>query len=272
MKKRILLAISALIICVLAVSMIACTSINNVLEVRFASFNVWKERPLPEVCEYNVKNGSGDIIGSYTMTANNAVTNATYHVTKLGITLEKQEVGDAYTFKAPAKSFVLTQSLVLSDGTYSMETTAYMTASYCLLASYTKIVKDGKEEIVVSKNVDDDKYYYTKYNASGSSSDKIKLDQYKLEGYYDNTLFYFVLRSIPKEFAGYKFKLIDTDNNKTYQVITSMDDSNPDYTIITAKTEHKILGEYNKVECHVSKVDNKKILKIIEGEYTYEAK
>lgn len=270
MKKIILGIISVILICVCAFSMLACTSINRVLEVRFGEFNIWAERILPEVLEYDMKK-DGEIVGSYKTVVEQADETITYYATKDGI-FEEEQSNPLYTFKVRSASFKATQTLTLNDGSYTMETVAYMTSTYMIEGSYTKIVNNGKEKIVVAKNIDEDRYYYTRFENGESVSEKIKLDKYRLEGYYDNTQFYFVLRSIPAEYAGYAFKLIDTDNKTTQKIQTTMDTKSQDYDIVTAVTDHKILGTYNKIECHVTRDEYRIITKIIEGDYTYELK
>lgn len=287
MKKIILLIITVVLIVALSlVGFVGCKSNTSLTQI-FSEYNIWRSASLPETFTYSMYKGdSTDSIGTLTMTVEQLSKSTSYYLGKTGLT---DEANALYTITTESvnETFKATTTLTVNteDSNFSKTTIAIFTRNYQILGSYSYTNNNGVESSFVSHNVDNKRYYY-RLSSDWDDEKAIKNGKYESAPYFDNTMLYFVARSIPEDssYASYSFNIFDLDKNTKEKVsLTNNYDTVAPVSInggdaincktITMQTSDTLLGTTNFIVCNVSKAKyngySSVITKIVEGNYSY---
>ena len=286
MKKIILLSVVVvLIVAISLVGFMGCSSNTSLTQI-FSEHNIWRLANLPEVLTYSMYKGTDtNSIGTLTMKVETLDKNSTYYLGKTGLVSSSDAL---YTINTEAvnETYMATTTLETLDGTYSKTTIAIFTKSYQILGSYGYLKNQDTEEVFVSQNTNNKKYKY-RLSSNWDEEKSIKNGKYETSPYFDNTMLYYVARSMPDDsaFASYTFNIFDLDKNSKEKVSltnslstgTAVNVNGQSDAIncktITMKTSDALLGTTNNISCNVaySKVKGytNVITRIDEGEYHY---
>ena len=286
MKKIILLSVVVVLIVALSlVGFMGCAGNTSLTQI-FSEYNIWRSAKLPEVFTYSMYKGTDTTsIGTLTMRVETLSKNATYYLGKTGLVESSEQLYEINT-ESVNETYMATTTLETLDGTYSKTTIAIFTKSYQILGSYSNLKTLDKEESFVSKNTNGKKYKY-RLSSNWDEEKSIKNGKYETSPYFDNTMIYYVARSMPDDsaFASYTFNIFDLDKNSKEKVsLTNSLDKGTAVNVngqsdainsktITMKTSDSLLGTTNNISCNVAyaKINGYKnvITRIIEGEYYY---
>lgn len=273
MKKIILL--SVVVVVIIAVSLVGfmgCQGNTSLTQV-FSEYNTWNEVTLPETLTYDMYNGS-EKMGTLTTKVETLTKGSTYYLGKTGLVAEANKIF-SITTDTVNDTFIATTTLTTNDGSYEKTTFAIFEKNYQLLGSYSSTKKDGNEDIVVAYNVNGKKYHYVK-SSNWDEEKTIKNGKYETSPYFDNTMIYFVARSIPQaEYSSLTFNIFDTEKNAKEKVTLTIKsgEEGSNLRIVTMTTSDSLLGTTNNISCYVN--NNKRngyknvIQKIVEGNYSY---
>ena len=283
MKKIILLVVSiVMIISVSVFAFMGCQGTTSLTEI-FSESNIWRNVKIPETFTYSMyKMGQEGSIGTLTMTIDRP--GSTYYLGADGEATAETAIY-SYSLSTQKPSYIAKTTLELADQSYKQESIAVFNDNYQLYGSYQKITEGEKVTSFVSENIDNKKYYY-KTSADGFSEEyAIKNGKYKSAPYFDNTMIYYVARSMPNDstYASYSFNIFNHEKNDKEKVyLTNSCDTATSIVIndvaiscrtITMSTTDKLLGTTNQIYCYVSyaPINNyyQVITKIVEGEYYY---
>ncbi|MCR4874761.1 MAG: hypothetical protein K5923_03345 [Clostridia bacterium] len=285
MKKTIILSVAlVLVIAVSAVTFMGCQGTTSLTQI-FSESNVWNEATFPEVFTYSMyKDGQEGSIGTLTMNVVKLDTSKTYYLGKDGIGTESDHVY-GYTTASANATYMTTTTLTLLDGTYEQTSIAIFANNFKMLGTYSKVVEGEKVSVYVATNEDNKRYKY-KTNADDFNEEyAIKNGKYITSPYFDNTMVYYVARSIPNDstYSAFTFNIFDHQTN-TKEKVTLTNSCDTTYPVvigettfndcrkITMKTSDTLLGTTNYIECYLTaKHNNCKsvITKIVEGSYSY---
>ena len=283
MKKIILLVVSIVVILSISVfAFMGCQGTTSLTEI-FSEYSVWDNVKMPEEFTYSMyKDGQEGAIGTLTMKVERASSN--YYLGADGEATAETAIYP-YSLSTQKSSYVAKTTLVLNDGSYKQESIALFNDNYQLYGSFQKITQGETVKSFVSTNVDGKRYYY-KTNADGFSEEyAIKNGKYKSAPYFDNTMIYYVARSMPNDstYANFSFNIFNHEKNDKEKVylVNSCDTktaiilNNNTYECRTVgmRTTDTLLGTTNNIACFVydSGINGYKqvITKIYEGEYYY---
>ncbi len=286
MKKIILLSVVVVLIVALSlVGFMGCSGSTSLTQI-FSEHNIWRLANLPEVFTYTLYKGTdSEALGTLTMKVENLSKDTAYYLGKTGLVSSSEAL---YTINTEAvnETYMATTTLETVDGTYNKTTIAIFTKSYQILGSYGYTKTQDKEESFVSQNTNGKKYKY-RLSSNWDQEKSIKNGKYEASPYFDNTMIYFVARSMPddSEFANYTFNIFDLEKNAKEKVTltnslkngTAINVNGQDDAIncktITMKTSDALLGTTNNIACYVSytKINGYEnvITRIVEGEYIY---
>lgn len=282
MKKIFLLVIAiVLIVSLSVVGLMGCQGSTSLTQI-FSEENIWKEASFPETFTYSMyKDGETTSMGTLTMTVVELEPNKTYYLGKTGDVDESEKI---YSAKAASVRPTYKATTTLVAGTYTQTSIAYFTDNFRMLMTYSSVVEDGKETSYIARNEDNKKYYY-RTNANWNEELSIKNGKYESSPYYDNTMIYYVARTMPNDstYSSFSFNIFNHDTNKKEAVsLTNPVNSGDTLEIgsatfnvkkITMTTTDKLLGTTNKLECYINQAKKNKsknvILQIKEGQYKY---
>ena len=283
MKKIILLVVSIVVILSISVfAFMGCQGTTSLTEI-FSEYSVWDNVKMPEEFTYSMyKDGQEGAIGTLTMKVERASSN--YYLGADGEATADTAIYP-YSLSTQKSSYVAKTTLVLNDGSYKQESIALFNDNYQLYGSFQKITQGESIKSFVSTNVDGKRYYY-KTNADGFSEEyAIKNGKYKSAPYFDNTMIYYVARSMPNDstYANFSFNIFNHEKNDKEKVylVNSCDTKTAiilngntyECRTIGMRTTDALLGTTNNIACFVcdSGINGYKqvITKIYEGEYYY---
>ena len=286
MKKIILLVIAVVVIVALSlVGFMGCQGQTSLTQI-FSDYNVWRAASMPETFTYSMFKGEEtESMGTLTLKVETLEKNKTYYIGENGLVSEAETL---YSFSTESvnDTYLATTTLQTADGSYSKTSFAAFTKSYQLLACYSKTVENDTVYAYAAHNVDNKKYYYRTSN-DWTAEKTIKNGKYQTAPYFDNSMVYFVARSIPEEsdYTSFTFNIFDLDKGSKEKVTLSNPYTtvNPVYIIgsespvnsraVTMKTSDALIGTTNNVTCFVATKSyngyKNVITKIIEGNYSY---
>ena len=285
MKKIILLSIAVVLVISLSlVGFMGCKSNTSLTQI-FSEYNIWRSANLPETFTYTMyKTGDTTAMGTLEMTVEGLSKSTTYYLGKTGLTDEANAIY-SITTESVNDTFKATTTLKTDDGKYEKTTIALFTKSYQILGSYSYTNNDGAESSFVSYNVNNKRYYY-RLSSDWDDEKAIKNGKYESAPYFDNTMIYYVARSMPEDsaYASYSFNIFDLDKGTKEKVslvnnyeavapisINGGEDVNS--KTITMTTSDTLLGTTNNIACSVAKLKYKGytsvITRIVEGNYYY---
>lgn len=285
MKKTIILSVALiLVIAVSAVAFMGCQGTTSLTQI-FSESNVWNEATFPETFTYSMyKEGQDGSIGTLTMNVVKLDTSKTYYLGKDGVASESDYIY-AYTTASANATYMATTTLALTDGSYTQTSIAIFANNFKMLGTYSKVVEGEKVTSYVATNEDNKKYYYRTNADDFSEEYGIKNGKYITAPYFDNTMVYYVARSIPNDstYSSFSFNIFDHKTNTKEKVslsnscdttypVTIGDTAFNDCRKITMTTSDTLLGTTNNIECYLTaKHNNCKsvITKIVEGQYSY---
>ena len=282
MKKLLLLVV--IVVIILSVSVFAfmgCQGQTSLTQI-FSESNIWTEASFPETFTYSMyKYGEEASMGTLTMKVEKLNASTTYYLGKDGLTDADNQIYSVTTASGNA-TYMTTTTLEATN--YSQTSIALFANNYKMLATYSKIVDNKVETSFVAHNVDNKRYYY-KTNADWSKEYAIKNGKYISAPYFDNTMIYYVARSIPNDssYATFSFNIFDHETNKKEKVtLTHSGDTATTVPVgeealscrtINMTTSDALLGKTNNITCFVTYAPYKGykqvITKIIEGNYIY---
>ena len=284
MKKIILLAVIVVLIVAISVfSFMGCQGQTSLTQI-FSEENIWIESTFPETFTYSMYRGNETTpIGSLTMEVTKLDTSTAYYFGQDGLTTADNALYGITTASGNA-TYMAKNTLTLADASYSQETIAIFAKNYQMLMTYSKIVDGEKITAYVAYNVDNKRYYY-KTNADWSDEKAIKNGKYISAPYFDNTMVYYVARSIPNDttYASFAFNIFNHETNKKEKVALTNSCGTGETIVIgetsyscrkiTMTTSDALLGTTNNVSCYVTYENIGKskqvITKIQEGAYSY---
>lgn len=285
MKKIFLLSIIiVVIVAVSALSFMGCQGQTSLTQI-FSESNIWNEATFPEVFTYNMyKADSNEVIGTLTMQVEKLNTKSSYYLSKDGIGSESDYIY-SYTTASANATYITTTTLTLLDDSYTSTSIAIFANNFKILGSYNKVVSSSNEKITVSNNVDNKRYYYKTNADNFARENAIKNGKYITSPYFDNSMVYYVARSMPidSSYTTFSFNIFDLDNNSKEKVtlaqkletsdVVTIGETSFNTRKITMTTSDTLLGLTNNIACYIntSKYNNalNSIVAIQEGEYMY---
>ena len=286
MKKIILLVVA--IVSIIALSLVGfmgCQGSTSLTQI-FSEYNIWRSATLPETFTYAMYEGeSTESMGTLTMTVERLSKSTSYYLGKTGL-VEASDAIYTITTESVNDTYKATTTLTTADSKFTKTTIAIFTKNYQILGTYSYTNDNGTESAFVAHNVDNKRYYY-KLSSNWDEEKAIKNGKYESAPYFDNTMIYFVARSMPEDstYSAYSFNIFDLDKNSKEKVsLTNNFSEVTPVTIngatdpisskkVTMTTSDSLLGTTNNISCYVSKEKyagySSVITKIVEGKYLY---
>ena len=275
MKKIILLSVVVVLIVALSlVGFMGCAGSTSLTQI-FSEHNIWRLANLPEVFTYTLYKGTdSEALGTLTMKVETLSKDTPYYLGKTGLVSSSEAL---YTINTEAvnETYMATTTLEAENGNYQKTTIAIFTKSYQILGSYGYTKNNDVEESFVAQNTNNKKYKY-RLSSYWNEEKSIKNGKYEASPYFDNTMIYYVARSMPidSEFASYTFNVFDLEKKSKEKV--TMTNSLENGTAINVNGQTDAINSRKitiNLVCYVSliKVNNydNVITRIEEGEYYY---
>ena len=286
MQKIILLAVIVVLVLSISIfSFMGCQGQTSLTQI-FSEENIWREAQFPETFTYNMYKGEDTTtIGTLTMEVVKLNTSTTYYMGQDGLSSQEAQHYYAATTASGNATYMATTTLTLNDASYSQKSIAIFANNYKMLMTYSKIVEGEKVSAFVAYNEDGKRYYY-RTNANWDDEKAIKNGKYVSSPYFDNTMVYYVARSIPNDttYSTFAFNIFNHETNAKEKVslYNSCDTS---ATIIIGENQYScrkigmttsdvLLGRTNNIACYVTYENIGKskqvITRITEGDYRYD--
>ncbi len=285
MKKIILLVVAiVLIVSISVVGFMGCQGTTALTQI-FSEVNIWDGASLPEEYSYSMyEAGNNTSIGILTMKVEQLTTNTTYYMGTTGLVESTEPYLYSFTTPSVNATYKATTTLTLLDGSYTQTSVAIFAKNFKMISTYQRTITTDAEEAYVSYNVDNKKYYY-RTNDNWDNELSIKNGKYQSSPYFDNTMIYYIARTMPNDstYSTFTFNIFDLDKQSKEKVtMTNPTDTTDTFEVnsvtystkkITMSTSDTLLGTTNYVECYTNtqKMNNYKnvIIKIVEGNYSY---